>query len=340
MMLRFQFRPYRLPFRMPVHTAHGAWTEREGVLIRLENGPGKHGYGEAAPVNGFGTETVAEVLAMCAAWPERLDVARLANVPTQLSSLRGAIAAARGGLESDDATPTPAAEDYRAMAALLPAGRRAIGLLRDQAAAGFRVFKWKVGVVDAADEWVMLDELCAELPEGARLRLDANGAWDRRCAERWLSRCAERPVEFVEQPVAPTARGADDLLQGLAADYPTALALDESLVTDGDVERWLGAGWSGIFVLKPTLLGDAAGTLAALAAAHARVVFSSALETAVGAQSALRHAFAWPGERLALGFGVWPLFEDTRFNGPTAQPFLRWRDVQRIDPESLWNALT
>jgi len=225
------------------------------------------------------------------------------------------------------------------VAALLPAGREALAAVAAKAEIGFRVFKWKVGVGDNDEELGLLDDLLARLPGGARLRLDANGAWDRRRAERWLERCAERPIEFVEQPVAPAARGADDLLLGLAGDFPTPLALDESLVHDGDVERWLAAGWPGLFVVKPALLVDPSGVCAQLVQAKAGVVFSSALETAVGAQAALRLAFAWPGERRALGFGVYPLFADARFDGPPAAPFVRVEDVARLNPEAVWNAL-
>jgi O-succinylbenzoate synthase len=77
-----------------------------------------------------------------------------------------------------------------------------------------------------------------------------------------------------------------------------------------------------------------------LAAAKADVVFSSALETALGARDALGQAFAWTGERRALGFGVWPLFADAGFDGPALAPFLRWEDVSRIKPEAVWNALS
>jgi len=226
------------------------------------------------------------------------------------------------------------------VAALLPAGREALAAVAAKAELGFRVFKWKVGVGDNDEELGLLDDLLARLPGGARLRLDANGAWDRRGAERWLERCAERPIEFVEQPVAPSARGADDLLLGLAGDFPTPLALDESLVHDGDVERWLAAGWPGLFVVKPALLGDPVAVCARLAQAKAGVVFSSALETAVGAQAALRLAFAWRGERRALGFGVYPLFADARFDGPPAAPFVSATDVARLNPEAVWNALS
>jgi O-succinylbenzoate synthase len=193
----------------------------------------------------------------------------------------------------------------------------------------------------------MLDDLIAKFPSGAKLRLDANGAWDRRKAERWLERCADRPVEFIEQPCfAEPSQGAglcsrmDDLLVGLANDYPTPIGLDESVVSAGDVDRWLARGWPGVFVVKPTLLGDAAAVIARLEKAKAHVVFSSALETAVGAKAALRLAFTFTGETRALGFGVWPLFKDERFDGPYQAPFIRAQDVLAINEEAVWNALS
>jgi O-succinylbenzoate synthase len=233
------------------------------------------------------------------------------------------------------------------VASLLPAGPAALALIPPRVDAGFRVFKWKVGVEDMADELALLDDVCAALPSGAKLRLDANGAWDRRRAERWLERCADRPVEYIEQPVAVDARGAEDMLLGLAHDYPTVLALDESIAGDADLERWLGLGWPGVFVIKPLLFAQPAQALTALAKVQAKVVFSSTLETAVGAREVLRQAFAWAGEpdgrggrrHRALGVGVWPLFQDFRCDGPAAAPFIRAEDVTRIDPEVVWNAL-
>ena len=59
----------------------------------------------------------------------------------------------------------------------------------------------------------------------------------------------------------------------------------------------------------------------------------------VGAQAALRMAFGFGGEVRALGFGVWPLFEDARFDGPHLAPFIRMEDINRIDPEAVWTAL-
>lgn len=334
----FQYRRYRLALRAPVRTAHGVWTVREGVVVRIENEAKQVGFGEAAVIPWFGTETAEEAEAACRDLGGKVDDARLAAVPERLACLRGALAAARAELARGAGETM--AKNFLAVAALLPTGRAALEAVRAKEEMGFRVFKWKVGVADLADELSLMDDLCARLPSGAKLRLDANGAWDRRKAERWLERCAERPVEFVEQPVAADARGAEDLLRGLAEDFPTAIALDESIAGDADVERWIGAGWRGVFVVKPSLLGEVDRAVARLAKAKATVVFSSGLETAVGAKAALRVAFQWTGEARALGFGVWPLFADARFDGPFAAPFVRWEDVERLDAEAVWNALS
>ena len=344
---RFASRRYRLPFRAPVRTAHGLWGEREGVIVRLE-GEGGVGWGEVAPVQGFGVETVDEVEAACGGMGEAWDSAGWADLPPNLVCLRSALAEAAAEVERGDptalvppggrrppgdgtlgpslrrpevgghpepATPLSAVGSPRStlsVAALLPAGRAALAQVGPKAEAGFRIFKWKVAVESVADEFVLLDDLCAALPAGAKLRLDANGGWDRRSAERWFDRCADYPVEFVEQPIGAGARGAEDILRGLSADYPTPVALDESISGCADVARWLDGGWTGVFVVKPSLLGDAGAALARLEKAKAAVVFSSALETAVGARSGLGRAFAWPGEPRALGFGVWPSVLPTR----------------------------
>ncbi len=308
-------------------------------MVRVERSTGEVGYGEAAPIPGFSGESVEEDETAVRELGDRLEENQWTELPAELACLKQALAAAVENA-TDQKNPAPGLPgDYLPVAALLPAGQEALLKIPPLLEAGFRIFKWKVGVGDPADELGWLDELCAILPEGAKLRLDANGAWDRRRAERWLQRCAERPIEFVEQPIAPSMRGADDLLLGLAADYPTPLALDESLAGDGDVERWLGAGWPDVFVVKPALLADARTSLARLAAARATVVFSSALETALGAQSALRMALAWSGPARAVGFGVWPLFADRRFDGPATAPFIDRKEIDRINPEALWNAL-
>lgn len=326
-----------------MRTGHGVWLEREGLLVRVEGADGKVGYGEVSPLETFGTETQAQAQAALAELNGEVGVDMLDRLapthPCTAAGLRAALTEAAG---TRVGSPDTAAreKDYYQVAGLLPAGRRALERGRQLADNGFRVFKWKIGVEPLADEVLLLDDLLATLPEGSRLRLDANGALDRRKAERWLERCADRPVEFLEQPVPAREKGSEDCLLGLAGDFPTPLALDEALVSEGDLRRWLDLGWPGVYVLKPQLLPDAAGSCEKLSERKATVVFSSALETAVGARAVLAAAFAWKGKRLALGMGVWPLFADGRFDGPHAAPFIRLCDLDTLNAEALWNALS
>lgn len=328
------------------------------MLVRLCDEAGHVGYGEAAPVRGFGTETVADVQERLAALGARCSAAQLADVAAGggclAFAMAGALAEWRERAQGHDQDPpaadgagSPAARsplEYLPVAALLPAGRAGIAAAVERAELGFRTFKWKVGVGDPRDERGLCDDLMAELPPESRLRLDANGAWDRRQAEAWLTLCAERPmVDYVEQPIAATARGAEDLLRGLAEDYPTTLALDESLVGAADLRRWIDGGWRGVWVLKPALWGDPTELLDWVRRHRLDVVWSSALETAVGAKAILRTAFADGGTEgrrpRALGAGVWPLFDSRWANGPTALPFWRRSDLEKLDPAAVWEGL-
>lgn len=328
----FSFRPYRRQFAVPLRTGHGVWSEREGVLLRLETETGAAAYGEVAPLPWFGTETIEDALAVCRGFGAQLDDRQLDGVPARFGCMRFALAAARAALTSavPDGTRLP-------VAALLPAGRAALEVLPERLAAGFLSCKWKVGVGRVEDELGIFDDLLSLLPAYVRLRLDANGAWDRRQAARWLERCAERPVEFVEQPLAADD---DDGLLGLAQDYPVKLALDEAVSHLQSARSWRGRGWTGVFVLKPALTGPLEEMSAWIREAKADVVISSAIESAVGRAAILRWVLAEKLTTRALGFGVGEIFGDRLWDGPVTGPLLDAGWAAATDAEGLWNALS
>lgn len=327
---RFTFKRYRLPLRPPLRTAHGPWSEREGIIVRLEDESGRAGFGEIAPLPWPGTETLAEAEEICRKFGDVVEDALLDEVPERFGCVRFALAQAR------ETRGKVAPTTRLPVAALLPAGRAALPLLRQKLEAGFLAFKWKVGVGAPDDELGMLDDLLAQLPAHAKLRLDANGGWTRRQAERWLARCAERPVEFVEQPVAPAD---EDALLGLAADYPVKLALDESVVRLAEARRWQALGWPGVFVLKPALAGPLAGLAQWIRETKADVVLSSAIETALGRSAILHAALHEPLTRRALGFGAGEIFGDRRWDGPVVGPLADASCIAHHPGEDLWTAL-
>ena len=327
------FKSYRLPMRQPLRTAQGWWSEREGVIVRLEDKDGQMGWGEIAPISGWGGGDLSEAKAVL----ERLGASPTGAELSEIAAPGGCLGFALGAALGQLGGRLPSVHDYLPVAGLLPAGRDVLRAVEQKLEVGFRTFKWKVGVGDPRDEQVLLDDLLGNLPDGARVRLDANGGWDRRVAERWLEVCAERPmIEFVEQPTDPANK---DLLLGLAGDFPTTLALDEAVIGKEDFEQWMELGWPGVFVLKPALWGDPGELVAAVNGSTADVVISSSLETGIGARQVLEIAFGLPKLDRALGTGVWPLFSNTELNGPSAVPFVRATDIERLNPIVVWEAL-
>ena len=348
MSYRFSFKPYRRPLRVPLRTAHGLWAEREGLIVRLEDGAGSLGYGEVAPLPRFGTETLAEATEVCRKFGATVEGEVLDAVPARFGCVRFALAQARSEIVGRDhrippnspqeaGYGDPALQSTRLpVAGLLPAGREALAALPAKLEAGYLSFKWKVAVGAVDDELGIFDDLLAALPAYAKLRLDANGGWDRRQAAKWLARSAERPVEFVEQPVKP---GDEAALLGLAADFPVTLALDESITDLAAARHWQGKGWSGVFVIKPALTGPLDELVAWAGATKADLVLSSAIETALGRAAILRTALTQPLTKRALGFGVGEIFGDRRWDGPFLGPVLDGSWVNGVNAEDLWSAL-
>ncbi|MEB3266255.1 MAG: o-succinylbenzoate synthase [Cyanobacteriota bacterium] len=272
--LRLQWRAFAFALPVPLATARGMVAQRRGWLVRLEAAAGAVGWGEVAPLEpGGGGEHGRCAIALGALGErvrrEELEAA-LAGLPAALAFGLGLALAELDGLGARGWRPAPPS------AWLLPAGEPALAALETALAAtgpGLTV-KWKVAVAADAVERRLLERLLERLPAGGRLRLDANGGWNRPTAAAWADRLAEEPrLEWLEQPLAAT-----DLegLTALAAQLP--VALDESLVANPVLRR----RWPGWQVRRPALEGDPRPLLAALAAGQPRWMVSSAFETGVG----------------------------------------------------------
>ena len=134
--------------------------------------------------------------------------------------------------------------------------------------------KWKVAACDPEEEWRLLQGLLDKLPASARLRLDANGGWDRLQAWRWVEQLrGDSRLEWFEQPLA-----ADDWegLQFIAAEVP--VALDESLQAH---PTWRDQ-WESWQVRRPLLEGDPRPLLRDLVRGKPRLMLSTSFETGIG----------------------------------------------------------
>lgn len=103
--MRLILRPYRLVFRRPFATGFGLLREREGILVGLEAG-GLQGWGEAAPLPGFGGEALADAARMLVplqrealSWPEVADGKAIAQIVTELAERWPGCPCARAAVE-------------------------------------------------------------------------------------------------------------------------------------------------------------------------------------------------------------------------------------------------
>ena len=112
------------------------------------------------------------------------------------------------------------------------------------------------------------------LPSTARLRLDANGGWDRTTALAWMrSLVGDARFAWLEQPLAPEDR---DGLESLAQQGP--VALDESLNHDPRLRQT----WAGWQVRRPAVDGDPRPLLRDLQEGVSHRMVSTAFETGIG----------------------------------------------------------
>jgi o-succinylbenzoate synthase len=179
---------------------------------------------------------------------------------------------------------------------------------RRAAEEGFDAFKLKLAV-SSRERSVDRDldrvaALRSAAGPDARLRLDANEAWDFAQAQAALERLAGFEIDFIEQPVSRTDF---DGLVGLDRESPIRVAADEALQGEG-FRRCLAAGGPSVFVVKPAALGGVRASMGLAREARSRgirVVWSSLIEGAVGRAGAMHLAAALgqKGEVHGLGTG-------------------------------------
>ncbi len=325
--LHFRFRRYQRPFARPLKTARGSWKIREGLLVRLEdNATGVTGFGEAAPLPDFGSETLRKAQAFLQAVPERLpadDLSRLIGKAPPATAF--ALASARAALDQPETAPP------EVRTAALLAREDPLEPLRLR---GVRRFKLKLGLTQPGLEWDYVQNLVLRLEGEEMLRLDPNRAWSAEAWAFWKPRLngIASQVEFVEEPF-PMDRFSLSRAIETAIRSPVPLALDESLNPES-LPRWAASQWPGFYVIKPSLCGDPASWLRFLLTQSERVVLSSAFESGIGLSAIARLAAHFRFTDHGLGIGSF--FRDP-FGLRGEQG--RVRPLSSQEQENLWKQL-
>lgn len=305
--------------------ARTRWRKRRGLQLTLRDDDGCFGLGEATPLPGYSSDTLAECRSALAsvAW-SGLQVSTVAEVTALCADVGSP--AARFAVET--ALLALLAERRScAVAALLaehmnrPLYRAASlcalvtnPLEREQALAevagawarGVRCIKVKLGRPGRfTDELALLRAIRARYGSELAIRLDANRSWTIAQARACLPELVEIRPEFIEEPCR-------DLLA--LGGQPVPLAADESLIgADAkDVNQLLATGTVAALILKPMVLGGLlpALELANMARAHGAAAVPSHLFDGPVAMAAYGHFAALVGGTCGLdrhaGLTAWP----------------------------------
>lgn len=283
---------YSIPFKETVRLRSQMHTARTGIIVRTVDRDGVTGLGEAAPLPGFSTETLDDVVAWLRRWcdrPEDVDVttappsARFALTQVQLEQETVRSSRLIHRLLSDTASNV-----VHANAVVLPTED-----LDDQVerihSGGFSAVKLKVGGDPGLDA-SRVQDLAARLNGDVAIRLDANRAWSVQDARQFAREIDVERIDYIEEPLTDAAG-----LEQLVGETGLRVALDETML------EWMeddlgGATFAEAFVLKPMLIGgenDVRRLLAVAQSADARVVFSGSFESGLGRRLLYSMAAAW-----------------------------------------------
>jgi o-succinylbenzoate synthase len=306
-----------LRFAQPLPTAFGTLQTREILLLRLRDGDGVVGWGEAGPLqpyDGVPLEVVREALeayarvlrdADDASGAELLDACRaVADLPQALAAVDLALWDRAGNREhkpvaeliADDPAPsvrvnaTIPAEDRNQAAAQAAAAARA----------GFTCVKVKVGIGDDAGR---VAAVRAAIGPEIELRLDANGAWEVEEAVRAIEALAPAGLELVEEPVTGI-----EAMREVRDRVHVRVAMDETARTPGSLTSKV----ADAVCLKISRCGGISGLLAQAAlvrASGADVYIASTFDGPLGIAAAV-HCAAALKPSAACGLGTLELFSD------------------------------
>jgi o-succinylbenzoate synthase len=308
--------PYALPFREPYVTARGRLDRREMVLLRLRSDDGLVGLGEAVPLSLRGGAVLSQVVEELQGLGERdsLDEAMLRDSALSLSAparcaaltalldLRGRRAAA------EDSTAPTVSEAIECNATLVAGEPAAVAAEATRwAEDGFSTFKLKLGTGDDFGQVLAVREAVGPR---ARIRVDANAAWDVETAKQTLKALEPLELELAEQPVATLEEAAE-----VAASTSIPIAGDESIESRADAERAQAMSACALTGVKLSKVG---GPEAAIEIAEVLPAYiSSALDGPVGIAAAaqvaqtLREVAGADDPLLAHGLATQRLFSST-----------------------------
>ena len=313
-----QFQPYRFAFCEPFQTSLGILSHREGFVIKISDHQNQIGLGEAAPLDGFGMESLIETERALKEAQRSLINAKIQNLNDieNLLAFCDRTPAAKHGIElallnllsqtQGISLSHLLANSYSGKVRDRVLVNAVIGMLSPELAVekakeyiqqGYRCLKIKVGTSDFLLDLKRVAAVRSQVGDDIQIRIDVNQGWSVTEAIANLKKLEFLQIEYVEQPVV-----AANLL-GMAEvrrSQSILVAADESVNNLFQLQQVIDAQAADIIILKPMALGGiiTANRAAAIALrAGLDVVVTTTIDGAIARQAAYALAAALPIKR-------------------------------------------
>lgn len=322
--------PFRVAFQKPFFVAGNVVSERTGFYFELTSTSGLSVRGEAAPLPGISTETLRksehdlkEIQASLANVEVATDKRSLIDqirrhellsslCPSAKFAIESALfllAAQANGQSLVEFLENPLDDVYSA-ALLQGSYEQVMADAKQLYAAGYEIFKLKVGDRNIPLDVKKVNDVRALIGEDGLLRLDANRIWSLNEALLFMQLVGLKQIEFIEEPLSD--------LKDLNEFYQRThvpVAWDETLsvlrcgiTAPGRCSPTLAQHEAvGAYVLKPMMLGGMVTVLDWIEEARSagkKAVISSSFETQVGLK-VLANLALLTGQVAGLGTTRW-----------------------------------
>jgi len=277
MSLIFKKKSYSFKLSTKVENSKTTYLTKMGWIIKLTCNDKKIGFGEVSPLLEKDLKKCAKQLNMI---PENVEVFNLSEqINIFHPCIQSAINSALAEINEKIIFKENYAFDEIDKTAILLNSENVISELNEikkrQSNIGKSLtIKWKVALKNNNEEEAILEEVLSQIDNNIKLRIDANGSWGRKMANRWADILKDnRNLDWLEQPLA--AYDIDGLKE-LNKKIP--VALDESLLKFPN----LIYEWKGWQIRRPSQEKNPDKLLRELENKKDLISISTSFETGIG----------------------------------------------------------
>lgn len=288
-------------FNRPVITQKLITNHKSCIFVKIETQEGKNSIGECSPLPNFSIDTIPQAENEIKALQEKIGSGLIVDMEaylkgiTHIPSLRFSLEQAIHKPDTDNSMRIPVNEMIG-----ISSVNKTLERINSAVDKGILTIKLKLDANSFLNEIERIKVIRNDFPQ-INIRLDLNGLWSFRQAQKYIPLLSEFGIEYVEQPVADI----DDLIE-LSKLSNIQIAADESVKTYDDAVKFLDDSEIKHLVIKPMTIGFRESLKIIEHANEIKkfVIVSSLFETNIG-RNALLYLASKTKHNLAHGLAVY-----------------------------------